>query len=66
MITLSKISKYTKVGILLMLMGLFILGVEDIFLDESRLLLTLYILPIGCFISSFVAFLISATNTADK
>ncbi len=66
MIALSKISKYTKIGILLMLMGLFVLGVEDIFLDESRLLLTLYILPIGCFFSSFIAFLISATNTSDK
>ena len=49
-----------------MLMGLFVLGVEDIFLDESRLLLTLYILPIGCFFLSFIAFLISATNTLDK
>ena len=60
MVTSSKLSKYTKVGILLMLLGLLILGVEDVFLDESFLLKVLYILPIGCFFSSFIAFILDA------
>jgi hypothetical protein len=59
MVTLSNVSKYTKVGILLMLFGLLILGVEDFFWDES-IQFTLYLIPIGCFISSFIAFSIAA------
>jgi hypothetical protein len=66
MVILSKVSKYMKAGFLLLLLGLLVLGVEDIFLDESTLLTTLYLLPIVCFFSSFVAFLISATRKSDK
>jgi hypothetical protein len=60
MVALSKISKYTKAGILLMLFGLLVLAGEDVFLDESLLLETLYLLPICCFISSSVAFYFDA------
>ena len=63
MVTLSKVSRFTKAGILLMFLGLLVLGVEDIFLDESYLLTTLYLLLIGCFFSSFIAFLFAAKNT---
>jgi hypothetical protein len=63
MLTLSKVSRFTKAGILLMFLGLLVLGVEDIFLDESYLLTTLYLLPIGCFFSSFIAFLFAAKYT---
>ena len=66
MMILSRVSKYTKAGILLLLLGLLVLGVEDIFLDESPLLTTLYLLPIACFFSSFIAFLISAIRKSDK
>jgi hypothetical protein len=58
-----ELSKYTKIGILLMVCGLLSLGVEDIFLDESVLLKTLYLLPIACFFSGFVAFIFAAKNT---
>jgi hypothetical protein len=44
-------------------LGLLVLGVKDIFLDESYLLTTLYLLPIGCFFSSFIAFLFAAKYT---
>jgi hypothetical protein len=64
MIALSKLSMFIIAGILLMLLGLLLLGLEDIFLDESLLLRTLYILPIGCFFSSFIAFIIAARNTS--
>jgi hypothetical protein len=66
MLIFSKVSKYTKAGILLLLLGLLILGAEDIFLDKSPLLTTLYLLPIGCFFSSFICFLISATRKQNK
>jgi hypothetical protein len=66
MLTLSKLSKYTKIGILLALMGLLVLGIEDILLDESTLLTTLYLLPIGCFFSSFVAFIFAAKSTSNN
>ena len=66
MVTLSKISKFTKVGILLMLFGLLVLAVEDIFLDESLLLQVLYLLPIGCFISSFVSFCLDARHATNS
>ena len=62
MLIFSKVSKYTKAGILLLLSGLLILGAENIFLDKNPLLTTLYLLPIGCFFSSFICFLISATR----
>jgi drug/metabolite transporter (DMT)-like permease len=60
MIAIRKLSTYIKIGVLLAFLGLLVLGLEDVFLDESRLLTTLYLLPIGCFISSFIAFAISA------
>jgi hypothetical protein len=66
MLTLSKLSNYTKIGILFALMGLLVLGLEDVFLDESTLLTTLYLLPIGCFFSSFVAFIFAAKNTSNN
>jgi hypothetical protein len=66
MVTLSKISKFTKAGILLMFFGLLVLALEDIFLDESLLLETLYLLPIGCFFSSFIAFCIDATYVTNN
>ena len=61
--TLSNISKYTKAGILLLILGLLLLGVEDVFWDESLRLTTLYLLPIGCFFSSFLAFTMAGINT---
>ena len=64
MVTLSKISKYTKAGILMLILGLLILGVEDILWDES-IRIILYLLPIGCFFSSFIAFT-KAGISADK
>jgi hypothetical protein len=57
---------YAQIGILLMLMGLLVLGFEDVFLDESRVLTTLYLLPIGCFFASFIAFIFAAKNTSNK
>ncbi len=60
MVTLRIVSIFTKAGVLMMLMGLLILGLEDVLLDESVLLTALYLLPIGCFICSFVAFSIEA------
>jgi hypothetical protein len=62
----KNLSIYMKAGILLMLLGFLVLGVEDVLLDESTLLTTLYLLPIGCFFSSFIAFLISAKRTSEK
>jgi hypothetical protein len=61
MVTLGKLSKFMKAGILLMFLGLLILGVEDFLWDES-IQVSLYLLPIGCFISSFVAFYIAANR----
>ncbi len=66
MVTLSKVSKYTKTGILLMLLGLLLLAVEDFFWDESSLLTILYLLPIGCFIFSFIAFILAAMRTSNN
>jgi len=66
MIAISKLSTYIKIGVLLAFLGLLALGLEDVFLDESRLLTTLYLLPIGCFFSSFVAFIFAATNTPNN
>jgi hypothetical protein len=60
MVTLRIVSKFTKAGILMMLLGLLILGLEDALFDESMLLTALYLLPIACFICSFVAFSIEA------
>jgi hypothetical protein len=62
----ENLSIYMKAGILLMLLGFLVLGIEDVLLDESTLLTTLYLLPIGCFFSSFIAFLTSAKRTSEK
>jgi hypothetical protein len=66
MLAFSKLSNYTKIGILLVLMGLLVLGLEDVFLDESTLLTVLYLLPIGCFFSSFVAFIFAAKKPSNN
>jgi hypothetical protein len=64
MVAFSKVSKYTKVGILLFLMGLLVLGVEILLdLDESLLLATFYLIPMGCFFSSFIAFVFAGVHT---
>jgi hypothetical protein len=55
-----------KIGVLLGLFGLLALGLEDIFFDESRLLTTLYLVPIGCFFSSFVAFVFWASHASKN
>jgi hypothetical protein len=65
MIAIRKLSIFIKIGILLALMGLLVLGLEDVFLDESRLLTTLYLVPIGCFFFSFVAFIFAGKNRAS-
>ncbi len=66
MIAISKLSTYIKIGVLLALVGLLTLGLEEVFLDESRLLTTLFLLPIGCFFSSFLAFIFAANPTRDS
>jgi len=65
MVSLSKVSKYTKAGIVLLLLGLLVLGVEDLFWDES-IQLTLYLIPIGLFFSSFIAFILAGITPSNK
>ena len=65
MVSLSKVSKYTKVGIVLLLLGLLVLGVEDLFWDES-IQLTLYLIPIGLFFSSFIAFILAGIAPSNN
>ena len=65
MVSLSKVSKYTKVGIVLLLLGLLVLGVEDLFWDES-IQLTLYLIPIGLFFSSFIAFILAGIAQSNN
>jgi hypothetical protein len=65
MVTLKNLSTYTKTGIVLSLLGFFILVFEDFIWDES-IQYALYLIPIGCFIGSFVAFTIAARNTSDN
>jgi hypothetical protein len=57
-------SKFAKAGILLVFFGMLFLGFENVFFDESYLLTILYLLPIGCFFSSFIAFLFEAKITS--
>jgi hypothetical protein len=66
MLDFIKLSSYTKMGILLVLMGLLVLGLEDNFLDESTLFTVFYLLPIGCFFFSFVAFIFAAKNSSNS
>jgi hypothetical protein len=63
MVNLSNLSEYTKAGILLILLGLLILGVEDFLWDES-IQVVLYLLPIGCFISSVCAFTVDGIRSS--
>jgi hypothetical protein len=65
MVSLSKVSKYTKAGIILLLLGLLVLGVEDLFWDES-IQLTLYLIPIGLFFSSFIAFILAGITPSNN
>jgi len=65
MVTLRIVSKFTEAGILLMLLGLLILGIENVLLDESLLLTILFLLPIACFFSSFIAFCIEARRNIN-
>jgi hypothetical protein len=59
MVNLKNLSAYTKAGILLILLGFLSLAVMDFIWDES-IQATLYLIPIGCFISSFIAFSFAA------
>jgi hypothetical protein len=58
MASLSKMSKYTQAGILLILFGLLFLGVEYTFGDS-----VLYLLPMCFFFSGFIAFTVDAMST---
>ena len=67
MANFSKIPKYAQIGVLLFVMGLLVLGIENLFdLDESLLLASLYLLPIGCFFSSFVAFIFAGIHASNN
>jgi hypothetical protein len=62
---LKNLSVYTKAGILFIVLGLLILVTEDFIWDES-IQVALYLIPIGCFFSSFIAFAIAAKRTANN
>ncbi len=66
MVNPIKVSKYTEAGILLMLCGLLVLAIEDMLWDESLVLTTLYLLPIGFFLCSFVTFLMEPKATSNN
>jgi hypothetical protein len=63
MVNLSNLSEYMKAGILLILLGLMILGIEECLWEES-IQVALYLLPIGCFISGVSAFTIDGVKTS--
>jgi hypothetical protein len=65
MVNLKNLSVYTKAGILPIFFGFLILAVEDVIWDEN-IQAALYLIPIRCFICSFIAFSIAAKNTSDK
>jgi hypothetical protein len=60
-----RFSIFFKIGMLLAVLGLLVLGLEDTLFDGSKLLTALYLVPIGCFFSSFIAFIFAATNTSN-
>lgn len=64
-VAITYLSIFFKIGVLLALLGLLVLGLENALLDESRLLTVLYLVPISCFFSSFVAFIFAAKMTSD-
>ena len=63
MVNLRNVSEYMKAGILLILLGLLILGIVDFLCNES-IQAALYLLPIGCFISSVCAFTIDGVKSS--
>jgi hypothetical protein len=65
MVSLKNLSAYTKAGVLLIFFGFLSLAVEDLVWDES-IRATLYLIPIGFFICSFIAFSIAAKNTSTS
>jgi hypothetical protein len=65
MVNLKNMSGYTKSGILLALLGFLTLAIEDFIWDEN-IKAILYLIPVGCFISSFIGFSIAAKDTANK
>jgi len=65
MVSPSKVSKYIKAGIILLLLGLLVLSVEDLFWDEN-IQLTLYLIPIGLFFSSFIPFILAGITPSNN
>lgn len=64
MVKLENLSKFIKAGIFLILLGFLTLAVEDFIWDE-RIQIVLYLIPIGFFISSFIAFSIATKKTTN-